>query len=308
MVQTAFSSPLTTGQISSLLLRNLNAVKGSHQLLPNRYHRFFKPRKADMATMYEMEVRDPTWGEESGEGEQAPLATAGQGIETAYNMLMFTNSLFVTLPALQDNLYKDQWSPQAAGFVHSQDVLRNLALWSFLNNANNNLSQLGDGLPLFSTEHLLSEGTFANTFPQPTGMSKDSLFYAANSVSLYVSYALYPMYLKTLSLDIPVAQSQLAQTLLFSTQDPTTANRAINALNSGGYYSEGIQVNPYLQDPTFWIGRTDEEMGFVHWEYMPFMIETMPMSSAFVLGFASIERFGWGCGSARACFGSTMFA
>jgi hypothetical protein len=272
------------------------------------YHRFFKPRKADMAEMYEMEMRDPTWGQETGEGEQAPLATAGQGIQTAYPMLSFTNSLFVTLPALQDNLYKDEWSPQAEGFVKSQDVLRNLALWSFLNNANNNLSQLGDGLPLFNTQHALSQGTFSNTFPTPTGISKDSLSYAANSVSLYVSYSLYPMYLRTLSLDIPVAQSQLAQTLLFSPEDPTTSNRAINALQAGGYYSEGINVNPYLQDPTFWIAKTNEEMGFVHWEYMPFMIETMPLSSAFVLGFASIERFGWGCGSARACFGSTMFA
>lgn len=306
-VFTGAGSPFNTGLIKSLLLRDLWRVNASQQLLPNKYERVFKPEKADMSEMIENEVRDLTWGQQTEEGGTPPTALASQGIQTVYPIMTYTNYFSTTLPAQQDNLYKDKWTPQSEGFVKSQNVLRSMALWGFLNNATNEKSMLGDGLPFFSTQHVFAEGTFSNTYPNPVSVSKDSLSYSANAISLYTSYAGYPKQLVAKSLETSVPQSQLCQTLLFSPNDPTSANRRINALFSGGYYEEGLFANPYINDNTFYLARSNEDMSFKHFKYMAFQVHALPVSYNFILGFASIERFGYGCGSARAGHGSTMY-
>lgn len=304
----ASGSPQVTGDISQLLLRDLNTVKGASQLMPNDYNHLFETKQATMNPMTDMEMNDLTWGNETDQAVASPVGTAGQGISTSYPILSYTNSFYMSLPAYQDNLYKDQWTPQSEGFVNSQNVLRCMVLWGFVNNANNSQSTLGDGEPLFSTQHALSEGTFSNTYPTPVALSKDSLTYSTNSIALYTSFSLYPKRLRSKSLEIGIPLSQLAQELLFSTMDPTTSNNATNALMHGGYYSEGINATPYIIDPSLFMAVSDDELGFKHWEYMEFTVEALQTTSNWVLGFASIERFGYGAGTGRCCHGSSQYS
>lgn len=305
-IQNTYASPMTSGQIKHLLLRNLNSVNASHQLLPNFYDRVYKHQKATMAVMYDMEMRDPTWGGYTPEGANAPIAVAGEGIQTAYPVKMYTNSIYATLPSIQDNLYKGQWSVQGEGFIKGMDVLRNITLWSLFNNAKNSLSNLGDGKPLLSTTHELAEGTYSNTFEQPVAMSKDSLTYLSTAVQYFMSYSMYPMYLRMDKLETSIANLPLAQTLMFSPDDPTTAARAINSLYHGGYFKEGVRGNPYFIDPSCYFGISNEELGFKRWTRMAPRVEPLPLSSAFVAGYAYAERYAYGCGSGRAVIGSTI--
>lgn len=306
-VSNTYTSPLTSGQIKHLLLKNLNSVNASEQLLPNFYDRVFKPQRATMNVMYEMEMRDPSWGAEVQEGGNAPISTAGEGILTSSPVKMYTNSCYATLPAVQDNLYKNQWKVQGKGFVQAQDVLRNITLWNMFNNARNSSSNLGDGQPLLSTQHVYANGVYANTFDQPVSMSKASLSYIASAVQTFTSFAGYPKYLRMDKLEVPISLLTLAQTILFSPDDPTTANRAINSLYHGGYYKDGVMGNPYLKDPTCYFGITNEELNFVRYTLMPPTVEPLPLASTLTAGFVIAERYAFNCLSGRAVYGSTMF-
>jgi hypothetical protein len=303
----SYSSPLTTGQLRHLLLKDLNIVAGSKQLLPKFHQKVYRTAHADMNPMFDMEMRDVTWGEQTGEAADAPIATSGEGIVTSYPINTYTNACFVTLQAQQDNLYKAQWSAQRNGFVDSHEVLENIVLWNQFNNARNNASALGDGLPLLSTAHILAEGTYANTYPIPVGLSKGNLQTAVTAIQLFKSFSMYPKNLRAKWLMVPMQLTPLAQTILFSPDDPNTANRAINAIYHGGYFSEGIIGNPYLNDPSCFFAGTNEDLGFVQYTKMPLTIEALPITLAFVFGYVSAARWGQGCGSGRAVFGSTTF-
>lgn len=303
----SYSSPLTTGQLRHLLLKDLNTVAGSKQLLPKFYEKVYKVSKSDMNPMYDMEMRDSTWGAQTPEAADAPIATQGEGILTTTPIKTYTNASFVTLQAQQDNLYRAQWSAQRNGFVDAHEVLENIVLWSQFNNARNSSSNLGDNKPLLSTEHVLAEGTYANTFNQPQGLSKGALQTAVTSIQLFKSYSMYPKNLRAKWLMVPMPLTPLAQTILFSPDDPNTANRAINAIYHGGYFSEGIIGNPYLNDPTAFFCGTNEDLNFVMYTRMPLTIEALPITLAFVFGYVSAARWGQNCLSGRAVYGSTLF-
>lgn len=303
----SYSSPLTTGQLRHLLLQDLNIVAGSKQLLPKFYEKIYRVAKAHMNPMYDMEMRDSSWGGETPEASDAPIAVQGEGIVTSYPIRTYTNASFVTLQAQQDNQYREQWSAQRNGFIEAHEVLENLVLWSQFNNARNNSSKLGDELPLLSTEHVLADGTFSNTFEQPQGLSKGALQTAVTSIQLFKSFSMYPKNLRAKWLMVPMQLTPLAQTILFSPDDPNTSNRAINAIYHGGYFNEGIIGNPYLNDPSSFFCGTNEDLGFVIYTRMPLTIEALPITLAFVFGYVSAARWGEGCGSGRAIYGSTLF-
>ena len=307
-VVNSYSTPLTTGQLRHLLLKDLNIVAGSKQLLPKFYEKVYRVAKADMNPMFDMEMRDITWGRKTDEGDDAPIGVQGEGLLTSYPIETFTNACFVSLQAQQDNLYKAQWSAQRNGFVEAHEVLENLVLWSQFNNARNPKSNLGDNLPLLSSSHILSEGTFANTYPQPVGLSKGNLQIAVTTIQLFKSFSMYPKNLRAKWLMVPMQLTPLAQTILFSQDDPNTANRAINAIYHGGYFNEGIIGNPYLNDPSCFFCGTNEDLNFVMYTRMPLTIEALPITLAFVFGYVSAARWAQGCGSGRAVFGSTMFS
>jgi hypothetical protein len=306
-VLNSYSTPLTTGQLRHLLLKDLNIVAGSKQLLPKFYEKVYRVAKADMNPMMDMEMRDVTWGGQTQEGSDAPIGVQGEGILTTTRIETYTNACFVSLQAQQDNLYKAQWSAQRNGFIEAHEVLENLVLWNQFNNARNSESNLGDNRPLLDPNHVLAEGTYANTYSQPVGLSKGNLQIAVTAIQLFKSFSMYPKNLRAKYLMVPMQLTPLAQTILFSQDDPNTANRAINAIYHGGYFSEGIVGNPYLNDPSCFFAGTNEELNFSMYTKMPLTIEALPISLAFVFGYVSAARWGQSCGSGRAVFGSTMF-
>lgn len=303
----AFNSVYTTGSEPSLLLKTLRAAWWEKDLQPQAWKDIFDIKIADQAVEYELEMRAVSLGGEKAEGARSNIASAGEGFKTAYRVKLYANSIYYTLESIQDNLYKTQWGPTSMGFAEAQDVLRNIVVFSLFNNALNASSVGADGEPLLSLTHPTAGREFANTTSVPTQLNLALLQQYQTGIQLFTNYSDYPMQCNPERLITSVNNAQTAIALLFSPQDPTTANRSINAVFHGGYFSKGILTTPYLLDPNCSFAQSTASYGFTFYRRQDFIIQELPQSDALTYGFLGWERFARLYSTPRCVFGTTFF-
>lgn len=304
----ANTSVYTTGSEKSLLLKTLRAAWWEKDLQPQAWKSIFDIKIADQAVEYELEMRAVSLGGLKAEGGRAPIASAGEGFKTAYQMRLYANSIYYTLESIQDNLYKTQWGPTSMGFAEAQDVLRNIVVFSLFNDARNLNSVGADGKPLLATDHPTNSRNFANTVSTPTQLSLSLLQQYQTGIQLFTNYSDYPMQCNPERLITSVNNAMTAQALLFSPQDPTTANRSINSVFHGGYFKDGILTSPYLLDPNCSFAQSSASYGFTFYRRQDFVIQELPQSDALTYGFIGWERFARLYSTPRCVFGTTFFS
>jgi hypothetical protein len=304
----ALGALYTTGSEPSLLLKVLRAAWWEKDLQGQDWKSIFDIKDADQAVEYELEMRAVSLGGLKAEGARARIASAGEGFKTAYQVNLYANTIYYTLESIQDNLYKSQWGPTSMGFAEAQDVLRNITVYSLFNDARNNNSIGSDGLPLLSLAHPTATRTFANTVSVPTQLNLALLQQYQTGIQLFTNYSDYPMQCNPARLITSVNNSQTAQALLFSPQDPSTANRSINPLFHGGYFKDGILTSPYLLDPNCSFAQSTASYGFTFYRRQDFLIQELPQSDALTYGFIGWERFARLYSTPRCVFGTTFFS
>lgn len=304
----AYQTAYSTGSEPSLLLKTLRSVFWEKNLQPQAWKKIFEIKKADQAVEYELEMRAVSLGGLKAEGARAPIATAGEGFKTAYKINLYANSIYYTLESIQDNLYKSQWGPTSMGFAEAQDVLRNIVVFSLLNYARSTASTGSDGLPLLNTAHPTASKTFSNTPATPTTLSMSLLRQYQTGIQLFPNYSDYPIECNPKLLITSVQNAQNAQQLLFSPEDPTTANRANNPMFSGGYFSDGILTSPYILDPNASFAQSTAAYGFTFYRRQEFLIQELPQSDALTFGFVGFERFARLYSTPRCVYGTTFFS
>jgi hypothetical protein len=299
--------PYNTSNIQSLLLKTLRTAWFERELQPQSWKKIFEIKKADQAVEYELEMQSAGLGSLKAEGARSSITSAGEGLKTAYKINTYSNVIYLTLESIQDNLYKKEWGPQSMGFAEAQDVLRNIVVYSLFNFATSTPSFGADGRPLLSTNHQNAFTTYSNTFTTPAQLSLSSLNQLTQQIQLFTNYAGYPTEANAKRLITSVQNSQTAQYLLFSPQDPTTANRAINPMFHGGYFSDGLITTSYLTDPNCYFAQSSLSHGFTFYERMPFTVQELPQSDALTYGFIGFERFARSYSTARCVAGVTFF-
>lgn len=299
--------PYTTGNEQSLLLKTLRSAWWERNLQPQDWKKIFEFKKADQAVEYELEMQSAGLGSLKREGDRSSITSAGEGFKTAYKVNTYSNTIYYTLESIQDNLYKKEWGPKSMGFAEAQDVLRNITVFSLFNFAKSSESVGADGLPLLSTGHRNAFNLYSNTFSVPITLSLSALNQLTQQIQLFTNFSGYPTSGNAKRLITSVQNSQTAQYLLFSPQDPTTANRAINPMFHGGYFSEGLMTSPYLTDPQCYFAQSNLSNGFKFFERMPFTIQELPQSDALTFGFIGFERFARLYGTPRCVAGNTFF-
>ena len=304
----ASTSVYTTGSEPSLLLKTLRAAWWEKDLQPQAWKEIFDIKIADQAVEYELEMRAVTLGALKPEGARAAIASAGEGFKTSYKVQLYANSIYYTLESIQDNLYKTQWSPTSMGFAEAQDVLRNIVVFSLFNNAKNSSSVCADGKPLLDLAHPTFARTFSNTTSVGTQLSMSLLQQYQTGIQLFTNYSDYPMQCNPKRLITSVNNALTASALLFSPQDPTSANRSLNALFHGSYFSEGVLTSPYILDPNFSFAQSTATYGFTFYRRQDFIIQELPQSDALTYGFVGWERFARLYSTARCGYGSTYFS
>lgn len=251
-------APVTQGNIARLLQDGVDAVaQTEYKNWSPIYSKFLSVESSDKA--YEVDVSMAGMGVASLKPEGSEVATDGeqQLYTTIYQNKVYAIGTSITFEAIMNNQYESMIPKSGRMIERSLQEAEELVAHDVINDGYDTGVTLGDGLPLFSTAHVLKTGTFANRRSVYAQLSEAALEDACISISKYKDPAGLRVNLKTQGLLIPTDLEFEAMRILQSTGQNDTANNALNALRSSGKFPKGIIASPYLSDTGAWTVTTD---------------------------------------------------
>lgn len=305
---------ISTQNNPSLLLYTLKMAWWGKEIQRPKWEAFTEKRIATQRVEYYQEMQPVGMGGAKGEGAPLPVGTAGEAWKTSYPSVTYGNSIYITMEDLQDNLYKKDWNPRSMGFADAQDVLRYITIFGIFNHAKVNSpisdgagSQGGDGEPLLSVSHPIAEGNkYANTWATGVALGMQTYTQMIEGIQSFPNYVGWILQYTPRLMGVPIQNAYTAKMLMFSPDDPSTANRSINA-NFGDYFKDGLFVSSYFRDPASFWGFSSTDHGFAFFRRMDFTIQDLPGTNTLVYGYFGVERFAIGYDSPTCVYGSTQF-
>jgi hypothetical protein len=259
-------SATNTGNIAKLLWPGLNAIWGEYKDHEMEYKALFDTQSSTKA--YEEDQLIPGLGLAPIKTEGAAVAydTLSQGLTSRYTHLAYSLGFILTREALDDNQYKSKalkaMKMLARSFRQTKEIVG-----ANVYNRGHSGSYLGaDGVALFSTAHPTLAGNQSNRLTTAADMSEASVEDLVVLMANAVDERGLKIKLTPKNLIYPTALMFEATRILKSVGQNDTANNATNALRSMGLFTDGGQVNHYLDDSDAFYIRTDAEQGMVHFE------------------------------------------
>jgi phage major head subunit gpT-like protein len=185
------------------------------------------------------------------EGTQVSTDDAIQGLDTRYTFDTYALGWNITEEAMEDDLsgiFKKM--PQAAG--RSMRITRETDGANMYNNGfdGTNFADGADGKELFATDHLLLDGsTQKNELSTAANLTATSLEQALIDIAATTDDRGLLAYLQPRKLIVAPSNEWVAKILLQSSQDPDSANNAINPAKDTGLE---LVVNHFLTDANAW--------------------------------------------------------
>ena len=155
---------INTGQIAQLLRPGLKAVFGRMSPYPEQWTEIFTTYDSDKYQEFDLEMKYLGPADIKQEGQPIASDSMGQRILTTYVHKRVGLSFTITLEAIEDNLYQQQFPQQAVALKDSLRTTKNILGANVLNNAFNAAYPIGDGQAMCSASHPIDGGTYANTF------------------------------------------------------------------------------------------------------------------------------------------------
>lgn len=251
----------TQGQIARLLQEGINTVA---QFEYDRYDREYTAylEVKDSSKAYEIDQNMAPYGvaQLKPEGKEIAQDNEQQLYPTVYANLVYGLRTEITFEAIANNLYYDEIeksgrlleeSLQETEEIVSADVI-NRGYTTFLT---------GDNQPVFSTAHVLKNGTASNRFTAFTPLSEAALEDACIAVSLYTDNSGKRIRPLVRGLCVHPNNGFTADRLLESSYQPETNNNAVNAIVNRGKFAEGYHESHYFTDTEQWFITTDVRDG-----------------------------------------------
>jgi len=188
-------------------------------------------------------------------------------------MLSIGLGFAITREALDDNLYKDEFSPQTMGLAESFGQTKEIIHANILNTATTFNSQIGgDGVALASTAHPVDGGTFANTFSVPLTLNESAIESALTTIRAFPDQSNKKTFSRGRKLLVPPNLQWTAERMLKSELRPDTANNDVNPIVSSGALPEGYAINDFFTSNYAWGIKTNVE-GLVSYDRQPFELD-----------------------------------
>lgn len=299
--------PVQLASIQSLLLPGLREVTGKYDQIPRQYDKIFDYMKSEMAIERTVEARYLSYAQLKTEGAPTTFDNSA-GSRYTYNQEHIEIALgyAITRKAIDDNLYKTQFTPSNLGLMESFLQTKEIYGANIFNTGNvYNSAVLGDGKPLFSTVHPVDGGVYANTPTVQADLNEASLLNAMISIRRnFVDQANLKMYARGRKLVIPPELEPIAIRLLQTELRPGTADNDVNAIRStGGGLPEGYIVNDYLTSSFAWFLLTNIR-GLNYMERVPFESDMQVEFTTDNLLVKGYERYSFNYSNARSSYGS----
>ncbi len=298
---------INTGEIAQLLRPGLKAVFGKLPTYPEQWKEIYTTYESDKYQEFDLEMKYLGPADIKLEGQPISTDSMGQRILTTYVHKRVGLSFTITLEAIEDNLYQNEFPQQAVALRDSLRVTKNILAANVLNNAFNTSYPVGDGQPMCSASHPIDGGVYANTFP--TGAGNIDFSEAGLEAAILLIQQM-PMQSGILAqvmpkkLILPRALQFTATRLLESAFRVNTANNDINALYHRNYVPEGFRINQFLTSQTAWFLLTDAPQGLKHYQRSPVKSDTYVDYPTDNVMAKATERYSFGCSNPRGIFGS----
>jgi hypothetical protein len=175
------------------------------------------------------------------EGNNYPTTTFNDLGNMIIKPVKFGLSLQVTREALMFNLYKEQCPKIIQQFNDVFKTRENMNAAKIINNGWNPNFPVIDGQPLFSTEHTVQNGSFANTFDLFTPIQENTLEAMVTMSRSFLNTA--GLILEDAGAEkiiVPFQSEFQLNRVLKSYLRPGTANNDINSLKYMGYLNNII--------------------------------------------------------------------
>ena len=294
-------------QIKDLLLPGLRGVEGKYEQIPSQYDKIFTKHDSKMALERTAEMRYLGLAQLKTEGGQTSF-DSGAGERFVYNQEHTEIALgyAITRKAIDDNLYKTQFTPSNLGLVESFQQTKEIYGANILNTAQTyNAAVGGDGVALCSTSHPIDGGSVANTPTTQIDLNEASLLNAMIAIRTnFKDQAGLKVFARGRKLIIPPQLEPVAIRLLKTELRPGTADNDVNALmTTAGGLPEGYMVNDFLTSPYAWFLLTNID-GLAYMERVKFETDMQVDFVTDNLLVKGYERYSFGYYNWRSIYGS----
>ena len=294
-------------QIKDLLLPGLRGVEGKYEQIPSQYDKIFTKHDSKMALERTAEMRYLGLAQLKTEGGQTSF-DSGAGERFVYNQEHTEIALgyAITRKAIDDNLYKTQFTPSNLGLVESFLQTKEIYGANLLNTAQTyNAAVGGDGVALCSTAHPIDGGSVANTPTTQVDLNEATLLNAMIAIRTnFRDQAGLKVFARGRKLIIPPALEPVAIRLLKTELRPGTADNDVNAImTTAGGLPEGYLVNDFLTSSYAWFLLTNID-GLAYMERVKFETDMQVDFVTDNLLVKGYERYSFGYYNWRAIYGS----
>ena len=294
-------------QIKDLLLPGLRGVEGKYEQIPSQYDKIFTKHDSKMALERTAEMRYLGLAQLKTEGGQTSF-DSGAGERFVYNQEHTEIALgyAITRKAIDDNLYKTQFTPSNLGLVESFQQTKEIYGANLLNTATTyNAAVGGDGVALCSTAHPIDGGSVANTPTTQVDLNEATLLNAMIAIRTnFRDQAGLKVFARGRKLIIPPALEPVAIRLLKTELRPGTADNDVNAImTTAGGLPEGYLVNDFLTSSYAWFLLTNID-GLAYMERVKFETDMQVDFVTDNLLVKGYERYSFGYYNWRSIYGS----
>jgi hypothetical protein len=293
--------------IKDLLLPGLRGIEGKYEMIPSQYDKIFTKHNSKLALERTAEMRYLGLAQLKTEGGQTSFDN-GAGERYVYNQEHSEIALgyAITRKAIDDNLYKSQFSPSNLGLIESFGQTKEIYGANILNTANVfNPSVGGDGVSLINTAHPIDGGTVANQPLVDVDLNEATLLNAMIAIRTnFRDQAGLKVFARGRKLIVPPQLEPVAIRLLKTELRPGTANNDVNAIQmTAGGLPESYMTNDYLTSAFAWFLLTNID-GLSYMERVKFETDMQVDFVTDNLLVKGYERYSFGYYNWRSIYGT----
>jgi hypothetical protein len=297
---------INTNQIRNLLRPGLASVFGSYDDYPAMWSEAYTKHSSKMAFELEVEMKMLGIASLMAEGAPTPMDTMGQRVISKYVHRYVSIGFTITRQAQKDNLYQSRFPLMAKALRKSMLAAKETLGASLFLNGFNAAFPIGDGQPLFSTQHPIDGGVYANTPAVQADLNEASLESAIVAIQQFRDWAGILAKTNPTKLWVGPSLQFTAKRLLGSDFRVNTPNNDINAIVHGNYIPEGFRVNQYFNSsPNMWIVLTDAPDAFKMYQREEIETDVYTDFATSNLLCKAIERYSFGVSNPRGAYASS---
>ena len=297
---------ISRAQLAKELEPGLNALFGlEYSRYDNQHAEIYTTEASDRAFEEEVMLSGFASAPTKQEGAGVVFDQANEAFTARYTHETIALAFAITEEAIEDNLYDRLASRYTRALARSMSNTKQVKAAAVLNNAQVTTVLGGDGVPLISNAHPLSNGgTFSNVLATAADLNETSLEQSLIDIQGFVDERGLKIALSGRKMIIPKELQFTAERLMKSTLRTGTADNDINAINNMGMVPEGYRVNNFLTDTDSFFLLTDVPNGFKHFERSPIKTALEGDFDTGNVRFKARERYSFGFSDPRCIFGN----